>query len=344
MIIGVTGMYASGKDTIAQHLEKKGFLHYSLSDEIREEAKRRKIAVTRNNLINLANELRNKFGPRILADRVRIKMRLHPSKDYVVTSIRNPEETRSLQEESDFILIAASADPKLRFEWLKLRAREEDPKTFREFVEKEKIEQSADPTKQQLHKVISQAKIVLHNEGTIEELQRKADKMLLDLRKKFQKPRPSWDEYFINITREVAKRATCLRGKIGVAIVKDKRIIATGYNGSPRGLPHCTEVGCRIWKTIDENGKEEQRCLRTVHGEMNAIAQAAVHGVSTEGATLYGTYKPCNVCMKLIINAGIKKVICEKNYHDGLTDELAKEARVPLIIYEPDRDSLETVR
>ncbi len=155
--------------------------------------------------------------------------------------------------------------------------------------------------------------------------------------------RPSWDEYFLNIAREVSKRATCLRGKIGVVLVKDKRIISTGYNGSPRGLPHCTEVGCRVWKTIDENGKEEERCLRTVHGELNAIAQAAMFGVSTEGATLYGTYKPCSVCMKLVINAGIKKVICEKNYHDNLTDEIAKQAGVEIIILEPNKSSLDTV-
>ncbi len=156
--------------------------------------------------------------------------------------------------------------------------------------------------------------------------------------------RPSWDKYFLNITKEISKRATCLRGKIGVAIVKDKRIISTGYNGSPKGLPHCTEVGCKIRKTIDEEGQEETRCLRTVHGEQNAIAQAALHGVSTEGATLYGTYKPCSICMKLIINAGITKVVCEKNYHDNITEELAKDANVELIILEPEKDSLDTVK
>ena len=155
--------------------------------------------------------------------------------------------------------------------------------------------------------------------------------------------RPSWDEYFLNIAREISKRATCLRGKIGVVLVKNKRIIATGYNGSPKGLPHCDEVGCKVWKTIDENGKEEERCLRTIHGELNAIAQAALHGVSTEGATLYGSYKPCSVCMKAVINAGIKKVVCEKNYHDNLTDELAMQAGIQIVVLEPEKDQSDTV-
>ncbi len=342
MIIGLVGMFACGKDVVAEYLQQKGFTHYSLSDEIRIEARERKIELTRENLINLANEMRAKFGAGILADRARIKMHLQKDNNYVISSIRNPDEIKALQQEANFVLVLVDAEIKKRFAWLKARAREGDLKTFEEFVEKEKLEQNANPTKQQLHKVVKEAKITLKNDSTLAELYKKIDRLLYDLRKKYQQPRPSWDEYFINITKEVAKRATCLRGKIGVVIVKDKQIIATGYNGSPRGLPHCTEVGCKICKTIDESGKEEERCLRTVHGELNAIAQAALHGVSTEGGTLYGTYKPCSTCMKLIINAGIKKVVCEKNYHDQLTDEIAKAAGVELIILKPHRDALET--
>ena len=335
-------MFACGKDTVAEYLQQKGFIHFSLSDEIRIEAKERKIESTRENLINLANEMRAKYGASILANRARIKIHLQKDNNFVISSIRNPEEIKSLRQEPNFVLVLVDAEPKIRFERLKARAREGDVQTFEEFVEKETLEQNADPTKQQLHKVVKEAKIILNNNGTVEESYKKIDRMLYDLRKKYQQPRPSWDEYFINITKEVAKRATCLRGKIGVVIVKDKQIIATGYNGSPRGLPHCTEVGCKIYRTIDESGKEEERCLRTVHGELNAIAQAALRGVSTEGATLYGTYKPCSVCMKLLINAGIKKVICEKNYHDSFTDEIAAAAGVELVILKPHRDASET--
>lgn len=339
MIIGITGMYASGKDTMAEYLEKKGFQHHSLSDEIRQELKERRLKPIRENMINCGNELREKFGADILAER--IKMKLRKNKNYVLTSIRNQEEVKSLAKLSDFILVSVAADVKERFVRISDRKREGDPKTVKELIEKEKGEKSSKKTKQQLHTVAKMAKIIIKNEGTVEELHKKIDRLILDLRKKFQKPRPSWDEYFIGITREVAKRATCLRGKIGVVIVKNKMILSTGYNGSPRNLPHCTEVGCKIWRTIDENGNEKENCLRTVHGELNAIVQAAILGISTEGATLYGTYKPCSVCMKLIINAGIVRVVCEKNYNDDFTDKLAKEAGMNLIIHQPDKDSFE---
>ena len=333
MIIGVTGMYASGKDSVAHYLEKKGFIHYSLSDEIREECRLRKVKITRDNLISVANELRAKFGPRVLADRVRIKMKLQQGKNIVVTSIRNPEELRSLQEEKQFVLVNVHAEEKKRFEWLTLRAREEDPKTFKEFREKEKVEQSSDPTKQQLHKVITKANIVVHNEGTIEDLQGKVDKLLADLGKKFQEKRPGWDEYFMGIVDAVSKRATCDRGRTAVVIVRDKRILATGYVGAPMGLPHCDEVGHEMKKLVHEDGRTSQHCVRTSHGEVNAIALAARNGVSIERGTLYCKLAPCYNCAKMLINAGIIRVVCQKRYHsDQDTPELLRKAKVQLVV------------
>ena len=341
MIIGVTGMFCSGKDTVAEMLQKQGFIHHSLSDEIREEAKKRNIKLTRDNLINLANELRETQGSDVLAKRVLSK--IEKDKKYVLTSIRNPFELELLKNQEKFSFINVIAADDIRLQRIISRNREEDPKTMQELKAKENLESSDDPKKQQLHHVTKKADIIINNDGELRDLQNKVNDLLHDLRKKFAKPRPSWDQYFINITREIAKRATCLRGKIGVVIVKDKRIISTGYNGSPKGLPHCNDAGCMRRKTIDQDGKEEERCIRTVHGEANAIAQAALHGVSTQGATVYGTYKPCSVCMKLIINAGIKEVICEKNYHDDLTDVFAKQAGVKLTIYEPESQAIETV-
>jgi dCMP deaminase len=129
--------------------------------------------------------------------------------------------------------------------------------------------------------------------------------------------RPSWDEYFMSIAREVGKRGTCGRGRNGCVIVRNKRIIATGYAGAPAGLPHCDEVGHLMRKTIDENGKTIENCLRTTHAEQNAVAQAALHGISTEGSTLYIKFGPCLNCAKLLINAGVKRIVCEKKYQDG---------------------------
>jgi len=143
--------------------------------------------------------------------------------------------------------------------------------------------------------------------------------------------RPSWDEYFMGIAREVAKRATCDRGRSGAVLVRDKRILTTGYVGSPKGLPHCDEVGHLFKKTIDADGKESTHCIRTTHAEQNAILQAAMHGISTAGATLYCKMEPCIDCAKMIINAGIKRVVCEKKYHKAeITREFFKKAGVKL--------------
>ncbi|MDD5416666.1 MAG: cytidine/deoxycytidylate deaminase family protein [Candidatus Aenigmarchaeota archaeon] len=145
--------------------------------------------------------------------------------------------------------------------------------------------------------------------------------------------RPSWDEYFIEIARTVAKRSTCDRGMSGAVLVKDKRILSTGYVGSPKGLLHCDEAGHLLKKFTDENGNESTHCIRTTHAEQNAIIQAALHGVSTDNATLYCKMEPCLDCAKMIINAGIVRVVCEKKYHKGeLTREMFRKAGVELIV------------
>ncbi len=129
--------------------------------------------------------------------------------------------------------------------------------------------------------------------------------------------RPSWDEYFMEITRAVAKRATCDRGRSGCVIARDKQILVTGYVGSPAGLQHCDEVG-HLMKTVTHgDGHQSQHCVRTTHAEQNAIVQAARLGVSILGATVYCKMTPCAVCAGMIINSGVKRVVCEKRYHAG---------------------------
>ena len=140
-------------------------------------------------------------------------------------------------------------------------------------------------------------------------------------------PRPSWDEYFMDITKRVAQRATCLRRQVGAIVVKDKKILATGYNGAPAGLQHCEEVGCLREKLQVPEGERHELC-RGIHGEQNAIIQAATFGVSVKEATLYSTHFPCVLCTKIIINAGIKRVVFLHGYADDLSRELLQEARV----------------
>jgi len=139
--------------------------------------------------------------------------------------------------------------------------------------------------------------------------------------------RPSWSEYFMSITRMVAKRSTCLRRHVGAVIVKDKRILATGYNGAPMGLRHCEEVGCLRENSSAPSGTHHELC-RGLHAEQNAIIQAAYHGISIKGATLYCTNKPCVICSKMLINAGIRQIVYESGYHDALADQMLAEAGI----------------
>ena len=141
--------------------------------------------------------------------------------------------------------------------------------------------------------------------------------------------RPSWPEYFMTITKMVAKRSTCLRRHVGAILVKDKRILATGYNGAPAGLRHCEEVGCLRQDTSIPSGERHELC-RGLHAEQNAIIQAAYHGIPIAGSTLYCTNKPCVICSKMLINAGIEKVFYKKGYHDPLADQMLKEAGIEI--------------
>ncbi|MCS6924702.1 MAG: cytidine/deoxycytidylate deaminase family protein [Candidatus Binatia bacterium] len=149
--------------------------------------------------------------------------------------------------------------------------------------------------------------------------------------------RLSWDQYFMTITRQVAERSTCLRAKVGAVIVRDKNILATGYNGAPAGLPHCTDVGCLVYQSKTPSGEIEENCYRTIHAEMNAIAQAAKNGVSIRDADIYVTHTPCIHCLKVLINTGIKRIFYEKEYKLHTLQELLRAADVVLhqVVVEP---------
>jgi len=146
--------------------------------------------------------------------------------------------------------------------------------------------------------------------------------------------RPSWDQYFMTITRQVADRSTCTRAKVGAVIVRDKNILATGYNGAPAGLPHCLDVGCLIYESKTPSGEIEQNCFRCIHAEINAIAQAAKNGASIRDADIYVTHTPCIHCFKVVINTGIKRVLYEKPYKLATIDELRQYSDVALIAVE----------
>ena len=138
--------------------------------------------------------------------------------------------------------------------------------------------------------------------------------------------RPSWDEYFMQMAELTAQRSTCLRRQVGAIIVKEKHIIATGYNGAPKGLPHCEELGGCLREILEIPSGERHELCRALHAEQNAIIQAATLGQSIEGATIYITHQPCIICAKMIINAGISRIVIRRGYPDEMSRGMLREA------------------
>jgi len=145
--------------------------------------------------------------------------------------------------------------------------------------------------------------------------------------------RPTWDQYFIDITHLVATRSTCLRRQVGALLVKDRNILATGYNGSPSGIRHCDETGCLRERLQVPSGERHELC-RGLHAEQNAIIQAARHGVNIDGSTLYCNTMPCSICTKMLINAGILRIVYDAGYADDLAREMVAEAGIEVVRFE----------
>ncbi len=310
MIIGLTGKNGAGKTEVSQYLVSRGFEHYSLSDEIRREVSNRGEEITRERLTGVGNELRTRFGAGVLAERVLLQ--LGHDRNYVVDSIRNPTEVEVLRRRKDFVLLAVEAARAARFERSRLRGREGAPQTLEAFVqEDDREEQSADPASQQIAATRGAADLVVNNDGSLEDLHRRLEELLPALMCNFD--RPDWDEYFLSIARVVASRSNCIKRKVAAIIVRDRRVISTGYNGTPRGAKNCNEGGCPRCNSMAKSGTSLEECL-CCHGEENAITQAAYHGTSLKGATLYTTFAPCLLCTKMIINSGIVEVIYNQDY------------------------------
>ncbi len=143
--------------------------------------------------------------------------------------------------------------------------------------------------------------------------------------------RPTWDEYFMEVMEAISKRATCDRGRAGSVAVKNNRILVTGYVGSPIGFSHCDEVGHDLRKVLHDDGTISQHCMRTVHSEQNLICQAARDGIALDGATVYTRMTPCRTCAMLLINCGIKRIVCQKKYHTAIeSEEMFEKAGIKL--------------
>jgi dCMP deaminase len=326
MFLGFTGPNAAGKgEAIRYLLEKHQFIAYSLSDIIREEVKKRGLDVSRDNLITVGNELREKEGAAILAKRTIAKIKNSPQA--IVDSIRNLYEIEELKKSlKDFKLIGITADVKIRFERAKERARLGDGATLEEFIRKEEKENSLDEKAQQLSKCFEQSDFKIDNSGSVEELHKKIETLLGELHYK-PYSRPSWDEYFMKMAFLVAERSTCLRHHVGAVIVKNNHIISSGYNGAPSKTKDCIELGCLRDQMGIKSGTQHEVC-RAVHAEQNAIIQASLHGAGTEGADIYCTHSPCMICAKMVVNAKIKRFVACNYYPDKSYENLFQEAGI----------------
>ncbi|HXE31609.1 MAG TPA: deaminase [Terriglobales bacterium] len=331
MIIGLTGTNGSGKTTLADMLKAAGFYYLSLSDEIRRELEGEGKAPTREHMIARGNELRRQFGRAVLAERTRA--RLSPERNYAVDSIRHPDEVQELRRTADFHLLAIEAPLEVRYERARARGDARVPASFEQFVELEQREMAGvDPEAQNLPACAALADATLVNDGDLEQLRQRAEAIIQGwLRKNAENdPRPGWDEYFMRIARMVALRSNCVKRKVAAIIVRDRRIISTGYNGTPRGVANCNQGGCPRCNGLAASGTRLDECVCS-HGEENAIVQAAYHGIAIKDAILYTTLSPCLQCTKMIINAGIREVVF--NAHYPLSETSARilgEAKVEL--------------
>jgi dCMP deaminase len=332
MFLGFTGPNAAGKGEAIKYLvDQRKFIAFSLSDIIRAEAKKRGLEPVRYNLITIGNELRKKEGSAVLAAMTAAKIKNMPQA--VVDSIRNPFEVLELQKTlKNFKLIGINADPKVRFERSMKRARPGDAQNLDDFNKKEELENTSDPDAQQLTKCYEMADIKIDNSGTPEQLFRQLDVILSELN---YKPyvRPNWTEYFMKMAYLAAERSTCIRHHVGAVIVKNNKVVSTGYNGAAAGIKDCTELGCLRDQMGIASGTRHEIC-RAIHAEQNAIIQAALNGTSTEGATIYCTHSPCIICAKMVVNAKVKKFVTSKYYPDKQYEDLFREAGVDFAVVE----------
>ncbi len=309
MLIGLTGPNGGGKGEVASYLQGKSFAYHSLSDVIRDEVRLRGDEPSRQNLIQTGNDLRQQYGFAVLAQR--ILARIEDGTNTVIDSIRNPAEVEALRASGHFRLVLVDAPPDIRFRRLQSRNREADPKSYDDFLALEEREASGGAHAQNLRQVEALADHSVQNDGTLTDLHHTTDLLLLQLLREV--PRPGWDQYFMNIAKVAASRSNCLKRKVAAIIVRDKRIISTGYNGTPRGTRNCNEGGCPRCNSLASSGTGLDECLCS-HGEENAIVQAAYHGVGLSDSTIYSTFAPCLLCAKMIINSGISDVVYNRDY------------------------------
>jgi dCMP deaminase len=324
MIIGITGTKRSGKSVLAKALEKKGFVYSSLSDRVREEAAKRGLQTyTIRDLQDIGNELRTRDGTGILAKRTLDVVA--GKENVVVEGIRNPGEVEVLRNAGqDFYLIAVDAPQRTRFQRMVEAAKPEDPADWEGFLEMDARDMGGGEVDsgQQVAKCMEKADYLFWKDySTPKDAEAEflsGKKGFLNLFERFgeKKRRPSFDEVYMHEASTWSSRTTCLRRKTGAVITLRNAGVSQGYNGSPRGMENCNEIGecLRIREGIP-SGQRLEMC-NAVHAEANALLNALSSGSPVEGGTLYSTTYPCSLCAGLIINARIARIVYDNQYTD----------------------------
>lgn len=322
---------ATGKGETAKLLQKKGFNYISLSDVVREEATNRKLVHTRQNLVKIGNELRKKHGGIYFAKKVAEKISKSKKKNWVIDGIRNPSEVGELNNLDNFYLLGITSSADTIVKRILSRKRKGDLKTRKAVLEKLDIEKGKGQPGggQQVKRCLEMVDFLIINETSKKDIEKKLDHFLGLIK---GTERPNFDEVFMGISYQWAQRSTCLRRKVGSVIAKQSQQLTAGYNGAPRGLKHCAQLGgCLREKLKIPSGQRHEIC-RGTHAEQNAITQAAKFGINIEGGTLYCNTHPCTICTKMIINAGISKVVYDSDYNDDLAKQILGEQKTLEIV------------
>jgi dCMP deaminase len=319
-IVAIVGMCGAGKSTVADIFREAGYAYLRFGQITMDLIKDKGLPVTPDTEKQVREGIRAKYGMDgyAILNIPKIESLLQNS-SVVIDGLYSWSEYKVLKEKfgDKLDIVAVYASPEIR--WERLTKRETgsvesnlrnrkltiDEAKARDLAEIENIEKGGP---------IAMANYTLSNQSSPQDLLRQVKKLINRI-SGTSYTRPSWDEYFMDLASEVGKRGTCDRGRSGCVIVKDKRVLCTGYVGSPSGVAHCDEVGHQMKSTTHENGSITNHCVRTTHAEQNAICQAARKGIPLEGSTLYCKMEPCHICAKMIINAGIKRVVPEKRYH-----------------------------
>jgi len=343
MIIGITGTLAAGKGTIVEYLESKGFKHFSVRSYLMKQVEERGLPANRDSLVAVANDLREKNSPSFIAEELYREAK-EVGGNVIIESIRTEGEVKALKSKGNFHLFAIDADPKIRYPRAVDRASVTDSISFETFVANEEREwANTDPTKGNLKRCIELSDYKFSNDGSLSELFEQIDVALEDLESKSKNVSKrqdyiSWDEYFMGVSILSGRRSKDPSTQVGACIIdEDNKIIATGYNGAPRGIDDEDFPWSREGDFLDT------KYAYVCHAELNAILNASRE--SLKNCTIYVALFPCNECAKSIIQSGIKKVVYLSDKYMDVPAFIASRrilgmANIELVQMKPTDDSL----